>query len=359
MVSTLVFGVFFAPFLAHAFDLSSFFGDKAHASAITPELGQINDNSQTMALLQANVSSASLNNDEDISASDTDNIVSDNALAPATSPLGVSDGTDVAEDPTDQISVYKVHSGDTLSLIAQMFNVSVNTILSANDMKKGDVITEGQVLVILPISGIEHTIAKGETLAGIAKIYKVDAADIASYNGISPDEALAVGDELIIPNAEDSESDQPVQNLSASIAKDNQYYATHPIKNISGYYVNPVPGAIKSQGIHDHNAVDLAVAKGTPIYAAASGVVLVAKTGCVQGAKNCGGGFGNYVIINHPNGTQTLYAHQSKVVTYTGAQVKQGQVIGYVGSTGHSTGAHLHFEVHGARNPGANGSWKY
>ena len=77
------------------------------------------------------------------------------------------------------------------------------------------------------------------------------------------------------------------------------------------------------------------------------------KVGCTKD------GFGNVVIIDHPNGTQTLYAHQSKLATVAGAEVFQGEVIGYVGTTGHSTGPHLHFEVHGAQNPGVDGSWKY
>jgi len=98
--------------------------------------------------------------------------------------------------------------------------------------------------------------------------------------------------------------------------------------------------------------VDLAIKTGTPIRASAAGKVTLARNGY-------NGGYGNLVVISHPNGTETLYAHQSKIATTTGVQVYQGEVIGYVGSTGRSTGPHLHFEVHGARNPGVDGSWKY
>ncbi len=219
-------------------------------------------------------------------------------------------------------------------------------------MKKGDKLVEGDVLLILPISGLEHIVTKGQTIQSIAKLYKADVSDILLYNGLSPDDKLAVGDKLMIPNGiKAEESDKPIKNLAKSIAKDNQYYINHPtIKNIAGYYINPVPGYRKSQGIHDHNAVDLAIPAGTPIHAAASGRVTLARNGY-------NGGFGNVVIISHSNGTETLYAHMSKLGTSTGAEVSQGEVIGYVGSTGHSTGPHLHFEVHGARNPGADGSW--
>jgi len=366
---SLFLGVVFAPFQAKASFLSSLFGNDASASTVSGTLGAVVDNSNLQnqnTALQANSFAAStLQNKQEkgstassgVNQNSSVSILADSALVPATGPLGVSDGSADSNFSNDQTSVYVVRSGDSLSEIAQMFGVSVNTILLANDMKKGDVISEGQVLVILPISGIQHTVTKGETIASIAKHYKVDAGDIASYNGIAPDAQLAVGDQLIIPNADSSESDKPVKDLNATIAKDKKYYETHSTKAFPGYYIDPVPGYRLSQGIHDNNAVDLAIAPGTPIHAAASGTVLVAHSGCVAGSSRCGGGFGNYVVINHSNGTQTLYAHQSSIATYVGAQVAQGQVIGYVGTTGRSTGPHLHFEVHGARNPGADDSW--
>ncbi|MES2315684.1 MAG: peptidoglycan DD-metalloendopeptidase family protein [Patescibacteria group bacterium] len=346
------------PLSAEASFLTSIFGHTTSASAQGVDVS----NSQTIALLEANVSPVPTpgKKDEPQETTDNDNISSDTALVPSTSPLGVSDGSpDIQEFSDEQVSVYMVKKGDSISQIADMYDVSVNTILWANDMKKGDRLVEGEVLTILPVSGLEHTVTKGQTLQSIAKLYKADAGEIADYNGLAENAPLTVGDKLLIPNAEKSdEGDKPIQNLGASIAKDQQYYVNHPIQNLAGYFVNPVPGARKSQGIHDHNAVDLATASGSTVYASASGVVLLAKTGCVKGNKRCGGGFGNYVVINHANGTQTLYAHLLNVATKAGSQVSQGQPIGNVGSTGHSTGPHLHFEVHGARNPGADASWK-
>jgi murein DD-endopeptidase MepM/ murein hydrolase activator NlpD len=116
-----------------------------------------------------------------------------------------------------------------------------------------------------------------------------------------------------------------------------------------GYYSNPLPGAILTQSIHGWNAVDLGAARGTPIHAAADGVVIVAKN---NGAWN--GGYGNYVVITHDNGTQTLYAHMSHTIVSSGETVSAGQTIGYVGMTGLTTGPHLHFEVRGAANPFRN-----
>src|SRR6185503_6874316 len=122
------------------------------------------------------------------------------ALVPQEGPSGTA--ADIANSPTNQqISVYTVHDGDTLSGIAQMFGVTVNTILGANDIKNG-VVHPGQTLIIFPIPGIEHTVASGETLASLAKKYKSDAHDIAAYNGLAVDDTLGVGDQVFIPNAE-------------------------------------------------------------------------------------------------------------------------------------------------------------
>jgi murein DD-endopeptidase MepM/ murein hydrolase activator NlpD len=271
--------------------------------------------------------------------------------------MGGADTPDCSGDSAN----YVVKSGDSLSWIAKTFNVSVNTILWANDMKKGDTLTAGDVLLILPCSGLEYTVKTKDSLQSIAKTYKVDVNDIVQNNDITLDTKLAPGDVLIIPNAQKSDEGGtpiPTKDLGASIAKDKLYYEQHPVQNLAGYFIDPVPGYRLSQGIHDNNAVDLAVSVGTQIHAAAAGRVILARNGY-------NGGFGNVTIIDHPNGTQTLYAHQSKILTQAGAEVYQGQVIGLTGGrpgapgSGHSTGPHLHFEVHGAQNPGADDSWKY
>ncbi len=313
-----------------------------------------------MALLQANVSSAQVlqkkeakTDEPAVDPNANVNIVSNTSLVPSASLMSSAAGSDSSIDSAEgnDSSVYVIRKGDTLAGIAKMFDVSTNTILWGNDMKKGDPLVPGNVLLILPVSGLEHTVTKGQTLKTIAALYKADVNDILQANDISIDTQLNVGDKLLIPDAQKAEeSDKPVKDLKASIAKDKKYYEVHPTKNLSSYYINPVPSARKSQGLHDGNAVDLAAPIGTPIRAAAAGTVIFAKTGY-------NGGFGNLVIISHANGTQTLYAHQSRIGTSMGEHVSQGEVIGYVGSTGRSTGPHLHFAVKGARNPGADGSW--
>lgn len=315
-----------------------------------------------MVLLEANVFSVSVLGEKNSKGApnkkaDSVNIdiVSNTALLPTTGPLSIGGENSIGGPSFDQVSVYVVRSGDSISQIAEMFEVSVNTILAANDMKRGDTLKEGDVLVILPISGLEHTVVKGQTLESLAKLYKVDVIEITSYNGITADEKLAVGDKLTIPGGEmaDEGGDKPASDLNTAEARDKNYYAANPIKSVTGYFINPLPTGRKTQGLHGpgRRGIDIGAPTGTPIYASASGTVLIAKTGW-------SGGYGNMAIIQHSNGTKTLYAHMSKLGAYTGAQVSQGGIIGYVGSTGKSTGPHLHFEVFNAKNPGADWSWK-
>jgi len=241
---------------------------------------------------------------------------------------------DLGKSGTGQISVYIVRQGDTLSEIADMFGVSTNTILWANDIKKGS-IKIGQELVILPISGVRHTVKSGDTVQSIAKKYKADLDDILSYNDLTSLSKLKVGDVVIIPDGVISATQTSLAKTSGS-----QNYPVY-----IGYYLRPIVGGRKSQGIHGNNGIDLAAPTGTSILAAADGRVIVSRR------SGYNGGYGLYVVISHPNGTQTLYAHMSRNNVSVGQNVAQGQVIGAVGSTGKSTGPHLHIEVRGAKNP--------
>ncbi len=329
------------PLNAKANVLSSIFGNSVSADVLDSlTSAQDSKNSQNMPLLQANVSAALVSGDQDIEDNTDTSIASDSALIPTTNHLTIPGEIEAGDSYSDQISVYVIRKGDSISQIAQMFGVSANTILWANDMKKSDKLVEGDVLVILPISGLEHVITKGQTLASIAKLYKADISDIARFNGITEDGKLTIGDKIIVPGGE-------IYNESSSPKTNNNIYKT-PTVNVAGYFINPVPAfSRRSQGLHGpgNRGIDLAAPTGTPVLASASGTVLIARNGW-------NGAYGNLVIIVHPNGTRTLYAHLSKINTRTGAQVRQGQVIGYVGSTGRSTGPHLHFEIFNAKNPG-------
>ncbi len=246
----------------------------------------------------------------------------------------------------DHISVYVVRRGDTLSDIATMFGVSVNTIIWANNLSGVRDVHPGDTLIILPISGVERTIVKGDTLKSIAKKYGADANEIAQYNGLDPAEPLAIGSTVIIPGGEVAPAASVAPKGSAPRKIKSEPYLGGSGSAQPGYYTNPVPGSIFTQGIHGWNGIDFGAARGTPIHAAAAGTVIIARN---NGGWN--GAYGNYVVITHDNGTQTLYSHMRSAIVSPGQFVSSGQVIGYVGSTGLSTGPHLHFEVRGAANP--------
>ncbi|MBI2674004.1 MAG: M23 family metallopeptidase [Candidatus Zambryskibacteria bacterium] len=241
---------------------------------------------------------------------------------------------DLGKSGTGQISVYTVRQGDTLGEIAEMFGVSTNTIIWANNLR-GASIKAGQELVVLPISGVRHVVRSGDTLKSITAKYKADMNDILSYNNLAVDTQIKPGDVIIIPDGVISVTPTSLAKVSRSPA--------YPV--YSGFYLRPVVGGRKTQSLHGYNGVDIAAPTGTPLLASADGQVIIARSGGYNG------GYGLYVVIKHSNGTQTLYGHMSKVNVSVGQNVAQGQVIGAVGNTGRSTGSHVHFEVRGAKNP--------
>lgn len=309
----------------------SIFFDTATADTVTPVTYEQDTNVQVMPLLKA-----AINIDPNPAKGGGDIIVEDGALVPA----GDIDGKDETvntKTTNGEISLYVVREGDTLSQIAVMFDVSAKTILWANDITSPSKIRPGDTLVILPITGVRHIVKKGDTLKSIAKKYEGDVEDIIAYNQLSSAEDIAIGDTVVIP---DGTIVAPAPKKSSSRG------GALATGNGSAGFSNPLPGSVKTQGIHGYNGVDLSgVSVGTPVLAAASGEVIVAKSG------GWNGGYGSYVVVKHPNGTQTLYAHLSGVSVGVGQSVVKGQKIGGMGNSGRSTGPHLHFEVRGARNP--------
>lgn len=289
-------------------------------------------NVQTMPLLQAAV-----NVDPNPAKGGGDITIVGGALLAENGPSGTIRDVEERDINPDHISVYVVREGDTLAEIAKLFEVSVNTIMWANDLKTRTV-KAGDTLIILPVSGVQHTVAKGDTLQSVAKKYKADVTEIAQYNELSEDAKLTVGDIIMIPDGEVQEvKPAPSSAPKPKIKGSGPSYA--------GYYIRPVSGGRRSQGLHGYNGVDLAATYGSTVYAAAAGEVIVSRN------YGYNGGYGSYIVIRHPNNTQTLYAHLSSNLVFQGMTVQQGQVIGAVGNTGKSTGPHLHFEVRGAVNP--------
>lgn len=336
-----------------------------------------------LALLAINGAVAALFADQLSAITEADSVVKDDSITlDDISPAENAPGVEAlpAADDKPVITTYVVQKGDTLGSIAQQFSISTNTILWANDLTKKSVIREGQKLTILPVSGIQYTVGKGDTLGGIANKFDADVEEILSFNDLEEDKTIRVGMKLVIPNAElpsapvekaapkkvaakttpgeVKRETQPVTpKVSAAVVTPTVSMATDtdtdgddkPVTETGstpkGYFTFPIANATYTQGIHGYNGIDLGAPVGTEVFAAASGKVIVSK----QGGYN--GGYGTYIVIEHDNGTQTLYGHLSKALVSVDDEVTKGQNIGLSGNTGKSTGPHLHFEVRGGANP--------
>ncbi len=363
----MLFSILLTPQTASA-NIFDFFTHTAQADVATNTQNETNTNSQKMALAESNIGPNSTDSSD---SSILDIIVNNTVLAPKVGPLGSS--LDVADIPENagQINVYTVHSGDTISSVAQMFNVSKSTITSANDLSNNQTLKEGMVLAIPPVSGRIHNVKNGDTITSISKKYKVKDIDIAVYNDLEINSDLTPGDTLIIPdsnfNDTTTENPTPKPTKNTKNAKNSPIInqdksnsgpiTAHPMRvnikvDLGNALLRPVSINVsrRSQGAHGiyGSAVDLAAPIGTPIMASADGVVVLAKS------EGFNGGYGKYVIIMSNidgNVVQTIYGHMSQVLAITGMQVHRGDLIGKVGQTGRATGPHVHFEVHGALNP--------
>lgn len=246
-------------------------------------------------------------------------------------------GGETSHDETG-IEEYVVQQGDTIKSVALQFDISVETILWANNLTSKSSLTVGKTLIILPVTGAMHIVQNGDTISEIARDYKVSRDTIIAFNDLSDSGEITVGDILVIPGGV-----KPIAKPTYSVQ-----ITTIP----NSYFIVPVPSPYRvSQGLHWYNAIDLSTGEcGSPIFAAAQGEIQ--KIG--WDTKG-----GNYIRILHPNGVVTYYGHMSKIAASEGQKVSQGQIIGYIGHTGHTIptgpgGCHLHFDVRGARNPFAN-----
>jgi len=339
-ICVLVTGITKPP-LAHAGVVTAF-TDKVKAlfaqDKNSNEDQQMLATTQTMALFKPVVVDDTTTSPENVPSQDQD------SLQAVSGPLRVST-EDVDFPLVDTVSVYEVKKGDTIQDVAKLFNVSVNTIMWANNLTSRT-ITKGDTLIILPITGIKHSVKKGDTIASIARKYKADNQDVALYNGVDIEATLAVGDTIIVPDGEIQVVPTVTKTTKpSSKTKKPKILDSYANSAPADFLIRPVVGGRKTQGLHGHNGIDIAATPGTPVLASASGRVIVARMGGYNG------GYGNMIIITHEKGIQTFYAHLRDIYVTSGQTVSQGQTIGEVGNTGRSTGPHLHFEVRGAKNP--------
>jgi len=242
-----------------------------------------------------------------------------------------------------EIAEYIVEPGDNLWLIAEKFDISLDTLLWANSLTKNTTIQIGQKLIILPISGVVHHVKKGDTLSQVAKTYKSEVDKIVAFNNLLTEDDIYIGDILIVPDG---------------VMPPPTIYAPSYAPIASSYFICPISSPCRvTQWLHWYNAIDFSHGKcGEPIYAAAGGTVLKVKL-TSSASKWAFGGAGNHITILHPNGVVTYYGHVQTSLVNPGDYVYQGQIVALMGGaygmagSGNSTGCHLHFGVSGARNP--------
>jgi len=259
-----------------------------------------------------------------------------------------SEPSETSRAPRMKTETYVVQDSDTVSSIAQRFSVNVGTILWNNNLTEREYIRPGDTLVIPPVSGLLVKVKSGDTLAKIAKRFDGDEDEIASFNNLSSERALFAGTILIVPGGRPAEIERtftqiaahpelPPARLPHRIAQKppNADVRDVPTKHL--FWPTIDHGITQYYGWR-HTGVDIDGDYTSPIYASADGVI--------EKAGWNSGGYGLMILIDHPNGVKTRYGHASKLFVKAGDTVTRGQVIAMVGTTGRSTGTHLHFEVY-------------
>lgn len=242
----------------------------------------------------------------------------------------------------NEIFAYEVEPGDTLSSVAQRFGIKKETLIMENDLWNANSLRTGINLKILPVDGISHLVKKGDTIDKIAKKYEVEAEDIIRQNQLEKDDVLLADSALIIPGGKKVVTPPAVKYNGGNSAPANPTMYSY-VDGGSGRLIWPTLGTSKlTQGFHGgHYAIDIGNRGKGPIFAATSGRI-------VKAAYGWNGGYGNYVIIDHGSGMQTLYGHNEKLYVTEGQYVDQGQTIAWMGNSGRvygATGIHVHFEV--------------
>lgn len=238
-----------------------------------------------------------------------------------------------------EIITHTVEEGETLSNIAERYGLSVESILWQNDLTEKATIKPGQELEILPVDGVRHKVTRGETIYSIGKKYGLEGSEVQvivdyPFNEFLNDEtfALTTGQYLVVPGGRKPDAPKPKPKfVPIPLPKPGETTG-------NGSFVWPASGRVTQQYSFYHKAIDVANSAGGPILAADSGTVIVA--GWPDSS-----GYGNRVVIDHGNGFVTLYAHMSVIQVSVGQTVNRGDVLGQMGSTGRSTGTHLHFEI--------------
>lgn len=314
----------------------------------SPDSGDVNAESQLNNVLDGSattsmmVAQASINDQEPLTYDQSGVAVPHAVPGTDAGITELGDETILISKPT----AYTIQGGDTVSGIAKKFGISVNTILWANDMTARSLLKVGRDLTILPVSGVMHSVKRGETLGAIAKQYGTDIDKILAANRVQTASQIRIGESLVIPDG------KPPVSAVRKVAP------APPVRlgDIRDVFKPPPEGVgaqeaaegklawptdqhlINQRYWSRHPGIDINGTLANHTYAADDGIVTFAGWNS--------GGYGNMILIDHGNGMITRYGHHSKLFVSVGDHVTKGQVIGEVGTTGHSTGPHLHFEIY-------------
>lgn len=280
----------------------------------------------------------------------------DNEEVMAITGLSYDPFTIVPNRSRSSMTSYTVLRGDTIDTISRRFGLSRETVAWCNSYRKAQILFTGDVLNIPPSDGACHTViaSQGKDISAIAEQYGIDDpfriidAPANDLPEISPDTQLPSGTRLFIPGGVGSIITWDVQVEEDAAGNVIAFARGHPnscgaVPGGGTYWTNPLPSGSYVRGFYaGHSGIDIAARTGTPILAANGGPVLYAGWNSW--------GYGNTVVIGH-GPFSTLYGHMSSLAVRCGNVVAAGQIIGYVGSTGNSSGPHLHFEIRYRNQP--------
>ena len=257
-----------------------------------------------------------------------DTAVSASALSDylITEPIRSGESEPVGDGPTAfKVSTYRVRRGDTLSSIANKFGLRVDTLISYNGIKRARGLLAGTVLRIPNGDGLSYAVRRGDTLGSIATRHGVSLNSLLDWNNLES-EVIRVGQPLFVPGARLSATQRDMVLGRLFVYPTRGYLSSR-----FGWRINPFTGTREH-----HNGLDIANKTGTSVWASMAGRVAMVGVNPV---------YGRYIIIQHAEGFQSLYAHLSRILVSEGTRVTQSQKIGIMGNTGYSTGPHLHFTI--------------
>ena len=311
---------------------------------LAPDANDVNAESQLNALLEGSATTSPLLAAMEPFSYDLSGVAVPTYVAPEDA--SEEDDVIVIAKP----SVHVVVQGDTVSGIAKKYGISVNTILWANGLTARSVLRLGQELTVLPVSGVLHKVARGETLGAIAKKYGTDVDKILAANRVSSPSAIQIGERLVIPDGRPPVTAAPKPRDATPASTPTRLGDVRdvfrppeeapPSRTVDGVELvwPTVQKRINQYYKWRHTGIDINGTLKDATYAVDAGIVTFSGWNS--------SGYGNMVLIDHGNGMVTRYAHHSKMYVKVGDQVTKGQTIGMVGSTGRSTGPHLHFEIY-------------